>query len=360
MNNPHNMWASADQSVIYQTQWFGDKLTVFNRTTGLIVRNITVGEAPAHVMTRVDTDEVHVSLNGEGVVKELGPLSSNNDVRRTILTQSSGDNPAQPHAHWMSHDGLTMVTPNSNTNDSTMINVPLNTIEAKTPAGFLPIASSMMPDASKYYVSNYLDSSITCISISTTPALMCQSGGAGVATKTIPLLLGGTGFANYDPIAGTGFGTSGGLPIQTPVSPDGQFIVTANTLTATITIIDTATDIVVAVLPCSAGCHGANFGAKLGGGYYAYVSSKFSNDLLVVDLNGAASTVVVRVILAASGTSVDDTSGAITLAGMGGQGVLPVPNVYNGWVQKLPKSFCDQLSPEQRNQLGNLPSENCP
>ena len=23
--------------------------------------------------------------------------------------------------------------------------------------------------------------------------------------------------------------------------------------------------------------------------------------------------------------------------GMGGQGVLPVPNVYNGWVQKLPK-----------------------
>jgi hypothetical protein len=55
--------------------------------------------------------------------------------------------------------------------------------------------------------------------------------------------------------------------------------VTANTLTATITIIDTATDTLVAVLPCSAGCHGVNFGAKKGGGYYAYVSSKFSNDL---------------------------------------------------------------------------------
>ena len=354
MNNPHNMWASADQSVIYQTQWFGDKLTVFNRTNGSLIRNIPVGDSPAHVMTRVDTDDVHVSLNGEGAVLELGPLASNNAINRRILTQATG-NPAQPHAHWMSHDGQTMVTPNSNTNDSTRINVPGNTILAKTPVGFLPIASGMMPDASKYYVSNYLDSSITCISITTGA---CKNGAVGVTTKTIPLLLAGSGtLGNYDPIGGTGFANAGGLPIQTPVSPDGKFVVTANTLTATITIIDTATDTLVAVLPCSAGCHGVNFGAKKGGGYYAYVSSKFSNDLLVVNLNGANSTIVGRIILAASGTPVDDTSGAITLAGMGGQGVLPVPNVYNGWVQKLPSgqganSFCGQLEPEQRSPDG--------
>lgn len=355
MNNPHNMWASADQSAIYQTQWFGDKLTVFNRTDGSLIRNITVGDSPAHVMTRVDTDDVHVSLNGEGAVLELGPLATNNAIGRRILTQTTGD-PAQPHAHWMSHDGQTMVTPNSNTNDSTRINVPNNTIEAKTPVGFLPIASSMMPDASKYYVSNYLDSSITCISIVTDA---CKGvANPGDQTKTIPLLLAGSGtLGNYDPIGGSGFANAGGLPIQTPVSPDGKFVVTANTLTATITIIDTATDTLVKVLPCSAGCHGVNFGAKLGGGYYAYVSSKFSNDLLVVNLNGANSTIVGRIILAASGTPVDDTSGAITLAGMGGQGVLPVPNVYNGWVQKLPSgggstSFCGQLVAAQRNPIG--------
>jgi plastocyanin len=354
MNNPHNMWASSDQSAIYQTQWFGDKLTVFNRTNGSLIRNITVGDSPAHVMTRVDTDDVHVSLNGEGAVLELGPLASDNAIGRRILTQATG-NPAQPHAHWMSHDGQTMVTPNSNTNDSTRIDVPGNSILAKTPVGFLPIASSIMPDASKYYVSNYLDSSITCISI---VANACKDGAVGVPTKTIPLLLAGSGsIGNYNPISGAGFSNAGGLPIQTPVSPDGKFVVTANTLTATITIIDTATDTLVAVLPCSAGCHGVNFGAKKGGGYYAYVSSKFSNDLLVVNLNGASSTVVGRIILAASGTAVDDTSGAITLAGMGGQGVLPVPNVYNGWVQKLPSgggttSFCGQLVAAQRSPIG--------
>ena len=73
MNNPHNMWTDIDQKLIYQTQWFDTKLTVFDRTTGKLVRNIDVGEAPAHVMTRVDTDQVHVSINGEGDVVELSP-----------------------------------------------------------------------------------------------------------------------------------------------------------------------------------------------------------------------------------------------------------------------------------------------
>ena len=355
MNNPHNMWTDKDQTVIYQTQWFDTKLSVFNLETGTLVRNIEVGESPAHVMTRVDNDDVHVSINGEDHVLELSPLAASKG--RKIQTQGPGENPAQPHAHWMSHDGQTMVTPNSNTNDSTQIDIPGNLIQKTTSTGWLPIASGMTPDSSKYYVSNYLDSTITCVSVS---APACNDGAVKVATKTIKLLLAGSGsLGNYDPISGTGFSTAGGLPIQTPVSPDGQYVVTANTLTGTITIISTATDTLVAVLPCSAGCHGVNFGAKAGGGYYAYISSKFSNDLIVVNLNGASSSIVGRIILAKSGTPVDDTRGAITLAGMGGQGVLPIPNVYNGWVQKLPKSWCDQLSPEQRNPIG-APVSDCP
>lgn len=136
MNNPHNMWTSADQSVIYQTQWFDTKLTIFNRETGVLVRNVEVGESPAHVMTRVDNDDVHVSMNGEDHVLELSPLAAT--IGRKILTQAPGDNPAQPHAHWMSHDGQTMVTPNSNTNDSTQIDIPGNLIQKKqTPDGSL-------------------------------------------------------------------------------------------------------------------------------------------------------------------------------------------------------------------------------
>jgi DNA-binding beta-propeller fold protein YncE len=351
LNNPHNMWTDIGQTVIYQTQWFDTKLTVFDRITGALVQNIDVGEAPAHVMTRVDTDQVHVSLNGEDAVVELSPFATGID--RLIPIQFPGELPAQPHAHWMSFDGHTMVTPNSNTNDSTRIDVLPGTIAAKTPTGTLPIASGMMPDASKYYVSNYLDSTITCISIAS-PA--CKDGGNTVPTKTINLLLGGTTLANYDPISGAGFSTSGALPIQTPVSPNGKFVVTANTLTGTITIIDTATDMLIKVLPCSAGCHGVNFGAKKGRGYYAYVSSKFSNDLIIVDPDpnndGDASDARIagRVILVVGpDTAADDTVTAY--AGTGGQGVLPIPLVYNGWVQKLPDFWKKQLTPKQLNPL---------
>ena len=351
LNNPHNMWTDRDQRLIYQTQWFSDKLTVFDRLTGHVLQNIAIGESPAHVMTRVDTDQVHVTLNGEDAVIELAPGGTH--VQRRIPTQFGFERPAQPHAHWMSFDGTKMVTPNSNTNDSTQLNLVNGSIVAKVPAGLLPIASGMMPDASKYYVSNYADSTITCISIG---APACHDGPNKVATKTIPLLAGYdpvTGHAPLDP-GGSGAPFIGGLPIQTPVAPHGKYMITANTLTATILITDTATDTVVRSLPCSAGCHGVNFGAKQGGGYYAYVSSKFSNDLIVVDPdpnndgNPIDAKIVGRVLLTAGNfTRIDDTP---TLhLGMGGQGVLPIPIVYHGWVQKLPPAWKNKLTPDQRN-----------
>jgi DNA-binding beta-propeller fold protein YncE len=354
MNNPHNMWTDRQQKVIYQTQWFDTKFTVFDRTTGKVLQNIDVGESPGHVMTRVDTDQVHVSLNGEDAIVELSPGGKH--IERRLPTQAPGERPAQPHAHWMSHDGHIMVTPNSNTNDSTRLDIPSGDIVTKTATGFLPIASGMMPDASKYYVSNYADHTITCISIG---APACQTPGGPVASKNINLLLGGAGLANYDPIGGTGLSTSGALPIQTPVSPNGKYVITANTLSATITIIDTDTDALVKVLPCSAGCHGLNFGAKKGGGYYAYISSKFSNDLIVLDPDPnddgepLDAQIVGRIILA---TDNDDkelkTDDRVTdHAGMGGQGVLPIPVVYNGWVQKLPNSFKKLLTPKQQNPI---------
>jgi len=367
MNNPHNMWTDKDQTVIYQTQWFDTKLTVFRRNDGTWLRNINVGQAPAHVMTRVDTDQVHVSINGGDDIVELSALAMGID--RRIPTQFPGEKAAQPHAHWMSHDGHTMVTPNSNTGDSTKIDIPTGTIADKTPTGTLPIATGMMPDARKYYVSNYLDSTITCISILTGA---CNGAGPD-GKKTINLLLGGTTLANYDHIDGSpDMSASGALPIQTPVSPDGKFVITANTLSGTISIIRTDTDELVKVLPCSAGCHGVNFGAKTGVGYayYAYVSSKFSNDLIIVnpdpnnDGNPIDAEIAGRVLLAVADADVpslpvhDDTP--TLYKGMGGQGVLPVPNVYNGWVQKLPAAFCGPLTVQQRNPLGNLPSVNCP
>jgi DNA-binding beta-propeller fold protein YncE len=339
-NNGHNMWASRDQSLIYNTEWFGNRLVAFERKTGKLVSVLNVGADPAHVMTRTDTDQVHTTLNGEDAVIEASPGASSID--RRIPLQQAGERATHPHAHWMSADGKQMATPNANSDDSTLIDVANGTITSKLDTGVLPIAAGMMPDSSKYYVSNYEASTISVIDMSPPQQV----------TKTIDLL------ANYDPISGAISGPLGALPIQTPVSPNGKYVLEPNTLTGTITIIDTDTDTLIKSLPCDAGCHGVNFAAKKGGGYLAYVSSKFSNSLIVVDPDpnndGEATdaAVVGRVVLnATSGTRSDDR--IVANPGQGGQGVLPVPNVYNGWVQNLPASWKARLTCQQRDPIGS-------
>src|SRR5437660_752748 len=207
----------------------------------------------------------------------------------------------------------------------------------------------MMPDARKYYVANFLDSTLSVIGIRQ------HHGHAPTIKKLHDINL----LGNYNPISGSATGFIGALPIQTPVSPDGRFVITANALTSTILVIDTETDTVVASLLCDAGCHGVQFGAKKGGGYYAYVGSKFSNRMLVVDPdpngvghapdNGSNAIIAGSVLLTTANTSSHfemdgtiSTDDKVAYAGMGGQGVLPIPLVYNGWVQNLPEESADK------------------
>ena len=333
MNNPHNMWTDRNQSVIYQTQWFDRRLTTFDRLTGKLLHDVEVGPDPSHVMTRTDTDELHVALEGEddhGSVVQLAPGGARIEKRIDIAE-------GHPHGHWMGHDGKTMVTPNAFTRDSTIFDFKTNAVRALVPVGEAPIATGMMPDDSKYYVANFLDSTISVIDTPT-----------GVVIKTIPLL------ANYDPISGAINGPVGALPIQTPVSPDGKVMVTANILSDTITIVDTHSDTLVASLPCDAGCHGVQWGARKDGGYYAFVSSQFSNTFQVVDPDPTGTgdltkaAVVGRILLKTqAGVATDDR--IVANDGMGGQGVLAIPVVYNGWVQNLPAAFKQLLTPSQQN-----------
>jgi len=363
MNNAHNLWASHDQNQIYNTEWQGNSLYVMNHDSGALIQELDLVNGPevtskgikchdpAHVMTRVDTQQVHTGCNGDDGVVELDRLQDGKlGINRLISMQdpSKPSNQTQPHAHWMGHDGQTMVTPNSNSNDSTLFDFPNNKVKAKPETGTLPIASGINPDSTKYYVSNYLGHSISVIDMA-----------SGKKSKDINLL------QNYDPATGPKGGAIGGLPIQTPVSPDGKFVITGNTLTGTITIIDAKTDTLVKSIACDPGCHGVNFGAKKGGGYYAYVTSKFSNRLIVFDYdknndgNVDDAEIAGWVVLADANAPIDDPGGVSGNPGMGGQGLLPVPNVYNGWVQKLPKAFCDELSPAQRNPIG-APVNTCP
>ena len=165
MNNGHNMWASHDQKQIYQTEWHGKSLFVLNRANGTLLQEIEIGHDPAHVMTRVDTQQVHVTLNGEDSVVELNrdPPSGLLTVQHRTISMQDPAHPTKrpsPMPIGWAMMGKSMATPNSNTNDSTLFDFNeyshLGQGDSKLPTGALPIAAGMMPDSSKYYVSNYL------------------------------------------------------------------------------------------------------------------------------------------------------------------------------------------------------------
>ncbi len=384
MNHPHNMWTDKDQKVIYQTQWFDERLAVFDRTTGAFIRELNAGPAPSHVMTRANNDLVHVAQNGGNNVREFDTLANKNvfitDIpMRNDMVVADGDivHATHPHGHWMSSTGDKMVTPNENVNTSTVYNFPAGSIEGTPiPTGAVPLATGMMPDSSKYYVANFLDSTISVIDM-----------GSNKEIKRINLIENYNGISGAvtadTTIAGGPVTWVGALPIQTPVSPDGKNMVTANTLTGTITVVDTRKFLSDGVTPnpnedkvvamphdgpdgnpvyCDPGCHGVQYGAKKGGGYYAYVASKFSNAMIIVDPdpngdgNPIDAKIVGRVLLAGSASAVQDDT-AIGNKGMGGQGVLAVPVIYNGWVQqwvknchtKDCKSWSSQLTSKQKN-----------
>ncbi len=346
MNNPHNMWTDKNYKYLYQTEWFDDELSVFDRATGEHVRTIEVGPDPSHVMTRTDTDQVQVAINGGTDVVELSPGAEKID--RRIPVGPPGDFPQHPHAFWLSSDGKTTITPNVNPYDATVIDNETGTWR-KEPTGELPIASSMMSDQSKFYMADFLGGSISCVSLAEDA---CVKEGKKVHNASIDL------WDNYNPVTGrNGTKPWGGLTIQLPVSPDDKALLAANTFSATVSVVDPKTDKVVKELPCNAGCHGINFGAKKGGGYYAYVSNKFSNAAQVIDIdpnmdgNITDAAIVGQLVLAPTADTKSD--GTLTgQPGMGGQGVLPIPLVYNGWSQQVPAGWREKLTPEQLNPIG--------
>ena len=347
MNNPHNMWTDKNEKYIYQTEWFNNMLDVFDRKTGEFIRQIEVGPSPTHVMTRTDTDQMHVALGGGGAVMEVAPGATKLD--RRLPVGSPSEKIAHPHAHWMSGNAKWMAAPNVNLYNASIVDIKKGTFRHEK-TGEFPIATGMDSGGTKSYMADFLGASLSCISNDPKINACVSDSGAKVHYKKVDL------WKDYNPITGA-TGDFGGLPIQVAVAPDNSGGMMANTLSSNLTVFDPKTDKIVAWLPCEAGCHGVNFGAKKGGGYYGYVTSKFANVLTVVDIDpnsdGDASdaAVVGRILTnATSETAVDDQ--VVDYAGMGGQGVMTVPLAYDGWVQRAPKNATNnQLTMKQRNPL---------
>jgi hypothetical protein len=348
MNNAHNQWTDKDYKYIMADEWWNNRTDVFDRKTGAFLRSVTVGPDPSHIMSRPNNDELMVDINGGNSIAILAPGATK--VLRQYQIASPTQHIAMPHGQWMTSDGQYGVTPDVGLDQAGIIN--LDTGQVKFgPSGVEPLAVGIPGDDSRYYMANFLSSYLTCGSLEKENA--CADPGTGQMASTTNIdLWSGYDPAHFDP-TGNADQPMGGLSIQNPVSPDGKAELVANVLGGT-TLVDARTNKVVKTLPCTPGCHGVQFGVKKGGGYYAYEASKFANMMYIYDLDPAGdgdlskASVVGEIVLAPEANTKMD--GTITqYAGMGGQGVLPIPLVYNGWSENPNNAqwnlTCKQIHP---------------
>ena len=64
---------------------------------------------------------------------------------------------------------------------------------------------------------------------------------------------------------------------------------------------------------------------------------------------GTFSDAIIAGTISMADNSATTDDAVVSLAGMGGQGVLAIPNVYNGWVQNLPPAWKAGLTDAQKD-----------
>lgn len=344
LNNPHNFWSDLQGEFLYSTNWYSNNMTTLDRKTGAVLNELVIGPSPSHIMTRSTNDNLVIPNNGGGRVSEVS--RGGKEVVATYMTQARGEKPAYPHGHWVTGDGKYVVTPNSHETKASIIDMDVPSM-TKPETGYHPVAASADNASKRVYVANLFSHTVTCVSI-TAPACPTPDGKI-VPNYNIDLR------QNYNKITGETKGPVALAPIQLPVSPDDNAMFTVGTVTGNIVIIDPKTNKFVKTLPCGPGCHGGNWGAKKGGGYYAYITTKFMNKMIVVnadpnndgDLSDA--TIAGEVLTSGSAPQMDDTPTGNF--GQGGNGLFIYPIAYNGWVQKMPEAEKAKLTCQQRAPL---------
>jgi len=120
------------------------------------------------------------------------------------------------------------------------------------------------------------------------------------------------------------------VPVQMPFSPNNTRALATMAKASHVALIDATTDTVLDEVECGSGCHGANWGPKKGGGFYAWVSMTYQDKLTIIDDSGVKAGDVAlntRSLLTLQGLTPMGQPTALSVAeGVGGgMGVTPFP-----------------------------------
>ncbi|GBC73888.1 hypothetical protein HRbin04_01296 [archaeon HR04] len=341
LNNPHNLWESADGKFVVQTNWHDNYLTVIDAEKHEIFKNyITTGMDPAHVAVTPDNKWVVTGINAGSefqvfdASKMFDPNVKAEDIKPEFSIRASVPL-AGPHGFWLTPDGL-IAGPYHMANHIAVLSLnerkemhrPINPAQLDDPAApgkklgvGIPIASYIGPEINghRYWVTAFVMLEQDRL---LQGRLLIYDIGEKVGGPSNPTLV------KVLKVNGT--------PIQSPITPDGRYVVSANSgglfviddekhAKAAITVVkldyeDPSKIDVALVIPGYSGTHGVSYGYKQGGGLYAYVTAKFAPVLRVIDVEKIEEAIEKNdpMIAVAGDVDLGDS--------WGGMGVIAIPN----------------------------------
>ncbi len=264
LNNPHNLWPSDDGKYVIQTNWFDKYVSIIDAQNKSIVKQVYVGESPAHVMTA--NGLAYVTVQGDdGIALVNGTTFKKIRTVRTISGEHghgpSGEELAVvqselgrgPHGNWLSMDGKRMAVAHTEGGGISVWDaVEMQKLWEKA-TDPLPLMAGISEDGKFAWVASFATGKFTAYNADTAEV---------VAEFKV-----------------------GKNPVQSIPSPDGRFIVVALSGDGAAAIVNAATFELVKTLPSGPGAHGVYYGPKQGGGWYAYVSNKFVPWVTVIDMD---------------------------------------------------------------------------
>ena len=267
LNNPHNLWLSDDKNSVLQTNWFDKYLSIIDRYSGLVLKNVYVGESPAHVMTA--RGKVYVTLQGADGIAVLDGTTFT--VLKTIRTvegahthgtvshdpekaNNDDDNylGRGPHGNWVSADEKFMAVAHTEGGSVSVWDLEREEKIFEHETDALPLFAGISEDGKVVWTAALLSGKFSVFDVKN-----------NIVIKEFIV---------------------GKSPIQAVPSPDGKYILVALSGDGAVAVVDAKTFELIKTLPSGAGAHGITYGLKKNGGEYAYVSHKFVPWITVIDM----------------------------------------------------------------------------
>lgn len=241
------------QTVAYVVNSASNSVSVIDTASNTVTATIAVGHAPQGVVFSVDNTHAYVTNFNDGTLSVIDTASTT--VVNTVPLAPPG-NPSQPVIPAITPDGKSLYIPDLARSVVVVVDTTTNTVTTTVPVGSEPVDVAITPDGSHAYVANSGNGTVSVIDTATntvvgSPISVASGGGELITAVAAPdnahvyASGGGNSTVSVIATANNAVTTISGVPNATglAITPDGGSVYATDGSNA-VSVIDTATNAV--------------------------------------------------------------------------------------------------------------------